>query len=69
LKAFFLRSRVPSEDDLKQIIIDVYGERPDDEIKYKIIVAKKRFSEFRSAFKKDVMKLTKEYSEGYNIKI
>ena len=69
MKALFLRSRVPSEDDLKQIIIDVYGEHLDDEIKYKIIVAKKRFDEFRSYFKKNVIELTKEYSEGYNIKI
>lgn len=69
MKVFFLRSRVPSEEDLKKIIIDVYGERPDNEIQHKIIVAKKRFSEFRSDFKKDMMKLTKEYSEGYNIKI
>ena len=64
MKAFFLIRRVPNDNDFKKLLREVYGDLKNEELQDRIKVARGKFNEFRYDFKKNVIKLSKEYMEG-----
>jgi len=57
LKVLFLNRRWPSDNDLSAIVTESFGRHIEREVQ----TARTKFSDYHYQFKKEIMKLTKEF--------